>query len=663
MDSPSVQPSEHSPTSSADASREPSVLGRIESPRDLRSLTSAELTRLAAEIRGEIIKVTHVNGGHLGAPLGVVELTLALHTVYDFSRDRLIWDVGHQIYPHKLITGRRAMFPTLRTFGGLSGFPSKHESPYDLTITGHAGTSISAALGLARGAALLGEERRAVCVIGDASLGSGVAFEALNDAGHLKHNMLVILNDNGMSISRSVGALSRYLSRVRMSPRYESVKHEIHQLIGSIPFIGERIEHGLEGLVQTAKNILVPGHVFEELGYRYYGPHDGHDLDFLIETLRSLQDVPGLKLLHLITEKGRGLPGADKSATGFHGVNKGAPIPTNGFVRMEDLNAGQRCVMEKAQTASSAKVATFAKVFGDTLIEMAERDRTVAALTAAMPDGTGLLGFQKKFPERFFDTGITEQHLLAMASGLAIAGMKPVAAIYSTFLQRGYDQVFQEILLQGNHVVLCLSHGGLVGEDGPTHHGVFDIAFLRAMPGITLLSPRDGAEFRAMLEFAMAWRKPIAIRYPKGGCGAVDRKVEPLRLGRPEVLADGSDGALIGYGPMAETALQAAELLARDGLKFSVLNARFAKPLDEEYYAELSRRMPLLVTIEDHSASGGFGSAVLESLARNGDASKVRVVGVPDRFIEHGSSPELFELVGLTPELIAARAREMLARV
>ncbi|MFO0981559.1 MAG: 1-deoxy-D-xylulose-5-phosphate synthase [Planctomycetota bacterium] len=638
------------------------MLSRIDSPADLRALALPELERLAAEIRGEIIKVTHVNGGHLGAPLGVVELAIALHYVYDFSTDRLVWDVGHQIYPHKLLTGRKAMFPTLRTFGGLSGFPSTKESSYDLFTTGHAGTSISAGLGLARGAALLEEDRRVVSVIGDASLGSGVAFEALNDAGHTKRNMLVILNDNGMSISHTVGALAKYLSRVRMSPRYENVKREIHHLIESIPFIGERLDRGIEGAIDTVKNILVPGHVFEALGHRYYGPHDGHDLEFLIETLRSLKDVPGLKLLHLITQKGRGLPGAEQSSTGFHGVNKGAVIPKNGFVRMEDLSDHQRCAIEKAQTTSGGKAIGFANVFSDTIVQLAEQDRRVVAITAAMPDGTGLLPFQKKFPDRFFDTGITEQHAVALASGLAVAGIKPFVAIYSTFLQRAYDQVFQEVALQGNHVIFCLSHGGLVGEDGPTHHGLFDIAFLRALPNLVLLSPRDGAELRAMLQFALGLNGPVAIRYPKGGCGVADRAVVPLELGQPEVLQDGPDGALVGYGPMAEVAMVTAELLARDGLAFTVVNARFAKPLDQTFYATLSRRVPLLVTLEDAAQRGGFGSAVLESLAEDGDAGKVRVIGVPDRFIEHGSNQELLDVVGMTPEKIVLRVKQWLAR-
>ncbi|MEW6743751.1 MAG: 1-deoxy-D-xylulose-5-phosphate synthase [Planctomycetota bacterium] len=636
------------------------ILAQVSSPPDLRRLSLAELRELAEDIRAEIIKTVHVNGGHLGAPLGVVELTIALHYVFDFREDRLIFDVGHQCYPHKLLTGRKALFPTLRTFGGLSGFPSKHESEYDPMTSGHAGTSLSMGLGLARGFELLGENKRVVCVIGDASLGAGIAFEALNDAGQFKRNMLVILNDNAMSISRTVGALSRYLSKIRTAPLYTNAKREIQHLISSIPIIGGRVERGIEQLLETLKNIAVPGHVFEELGYHYYGPHDGHDLSFLINTLNDLKDVQGLKMLHLITRKGQGLEEARTDPTALHGVSAGARFPESSPVGLQDLDEGQRCVVEKLQ--AEGKTASFCTAFEQVIEELGAEDERIVTITAAMPDGTGLAGYARTFPKRFFDVGITEQHAVAMASGLSLAGLKPVVCIYTTFLQRAFDQVFQEVALQGNPVVFVQSHGGLAGEDGATHHGLFDIPFLRALPGVVLLSPRDGAELKAMLRFAIKAGGPVFIRYPKASCVTLERAVAPLELGRPEVLRTGPDVALIGYGIMTQTALEAADRLSEQGVACGVVDARFAKPLDGEFYANLARGVRLLVTLEEGALQGGFGSAVLEALSERGVSREVLRLGIPDTFVEHGERSQLLDLVGLSAAEVCSSVMGRLRR-
>ena len=594
------------------------------------------------------------NGGHLGSSMGVVELTVALHRVYDFPHDRLFLDTGHQCYPHKLVTGRFDRFATLRQKGGMSGFPNKDESPFDLMTSGHAGTAISMALGACLGDALAGEKRRTVAVVGDASIVAGMSLEALNNAGHLDRDLLIILNDNEQSIGRTVGALSRVLSKVRLSKLYTGARHAVERieaLLSRIPRIGERVEKSVHELADHLKHVIAPGQVLDALGFRYYGIFDGHDLDGMHEVLRAMHAQPGMKLLHVLTVKGKGVKGCESDPLALHGAK-----PGDAFV----LEGDAACKVDKIPATpppSAAKKGApkveFARCFGEEILREAERDPRICAITAGMPDGTGLRPFSERFPERFFNVGIAEQHGVAFAAGLTIGGRRPVCAIYSTFLQRGYDQVFQEVALQRNPVLFVLSHAGLAGDDGPTHHGLFDLAFLRALPGITLLSPRDGAELQEMVRFALALEGPAAIRYPKAQTAAPGRAVAPIELGRAELLREGDEVALVGYGPMSETALEAAALLEAQGRSCTVVNARFARPLDERMLSGLLRDHRLVVTLEEAALNGGFGAAVLELAARHDGApgvahARVWPMGVPDRFIEHGARAELLHDLGLT---------------
>jgi 1-deoxy-D-xylulose-5-phosphate synthase len=587
--------------------------------------------------------------------MGVVELTVALHRTYDFPHDRLFLDTGHQGYPHKLLTGRFDRFHTLRQKGGISGFPNKDESPYDAMTSGHAGTAISMALGACLGDALAGEKRRTVAMVGDASIVSGMSLEALNSAGHLDRDLLIILNDNEQSIGKTVGSLSRVLSKVRLSRPYTAAMRAAEKLehfVARIPRIGERFDKTVHAIADHLKHVIVPGQVLDALGFRYFGIFDGHDLGGMLEVLEAMRAQPGMKLLHVLTVKGKGVKGCEEDPLALHGAK-----PGDSFV----LEGDSACKVDKVPAAAAAKKGPpkyeFAKCFAEAIVREAEADARVCAITAGMPDGTGLKPFAEKFPDRFFNVGIAEQHGIAFASGLTIGGRRPVCAIYSTFLQRGYDQVFQEVALQRNPVVLVMSHGGLAGDDGATHHGLFDIAFLRTIPGITLMSPRDGAELQEMVRFALAHPGPVAIRYPKAQTAAPGRSVAPIELGRAERLRAGDDVALIGYGPMSETALEAAELLEAQGCSCTVVNARFARPLDHALFDALLERQRLVVTIEEAALAGGFGSAVLEHAARHeaGQAgaheparARVLTLGVPDRFIEHGSRAELLADLGLT---------------
>ena len=635
------------------------ILESIRSPADLKRLPAAELPALCTEIRRTILDTVTKNGGHLGSSMGVVELTVALHRVYDFPHDRLFLDTGHQGYPHKLLTGRFDRFHTLRQKGGISGFPNKDESPFDAMTSGHAGTAISMALGACLGDALAPPsehgKRRVVAMVGDASIVSGMSLEALNSAGHLDRDLLIILNDNEQSIGKTVGSLSRVLSKVRLSRPYTAAMRAAEKLehfVAKIPRIGERFDKTVHAIADHLKHVIVPGQVLDALGFRYFGIFDGHDLGGMISVLEAMRAQPGMKLLHVLTVKGKGVKGCEEDPLALHGAK-----PGDSFV----LEGESACKVDKVPAATPAKKGPpkyeFAKCFSEAIVREAENDPRVCAITAGMPDGTGLKPFAEKFPDRFFNVGIAEQHGIAFASGLTIGGRRPVCAIYSTFLQRGYDQVFQEVALQHNPVVLVMSHGGLAGDDGATHHGLFDIAFLRAIPGITLMSPRDGSELQEMVRFALAHPGPIAIRYPKAQTAAPGRAVAPIELGRAERLRAGDDVALVGYGPMSETALEAAALLDAQGCSCTVVNARFARPLDHALLDALLERHRLVVTIEEAALAGGFGSAVLEHAARREagqtaghDAARARVLtlGVPDRFIEHGSRAELLAELGLT---------------
>ena len=615
------------------------LLDSVEYPEDLKKLKLADLPKLAAEIREFIVDVVSKNPGHLSSNLGVVELTIALHYCFDFKRDKIVWDVGHQAYVHKILTGRRSKFPTLRQYKGLSGFPDKNESLYDPFTCGHSGNAISAALGVSCADAILGYKRSVVAVVGDGAIGAGMSLEALNHAGDLKKNLLVVLNDNEMSISNTVGAFSKYLNKIRTTPLYADIKKEIHNLLNVLPVFGKPVGKTLEHVVELLRRGVIPGQIFEDLGINYFGPIDGHNFQILIETLNDIKHLEGPVLLHVITEKGRGFEPACQNPTQYHSAGK-----------------FEMCDGKILKTANEPKKISYTKVFGDTLIELAKADHKVVGITAAMPDGTGIAPFGKKFPDRFYDVGICEQHAVGLANGLSAGGLKPVVAIYSTFLQRAYDQVFHDICLQRNGVVFALDRAGIVGNDGPTHNGVFDIAYLRNLPEIILMAPKDGNELKTMLKIALDSGRAVAIRYPKDDCP--DKEMSPqyktIEIGKAEVLREGADGVLLAYGAMVYRCLHAAEKLGEKGIEVTVVNARFAKPLDKALILDLVRNHKLIVTVEDHALMGGFGSAVLELVSEEReDAGKIVRMGIPDRFMEHGPRNLILKNIGLDEDGIA----------
>ncbi|MBL8732449.1 MAG: 1-deoxy-D-xylulose-5-phosphate synthase [Planctomycetes bacterium] len=632
------------------------LFDQVNNPDDLKKIPREQLTALCAELRRVILDTVSITGGHLGSGMGVVELTVALHYVFDFADDRLVWDVGHQCYPHKLLTERKERFHTLRQKGGLSGFSNKWESNYDAYLMGHAGTAASAALGIAMGDRMQGRQRHAVAVVGDAAMGCGVAFEALNHAGSLEHErLLVILNDNRWSIAKTVGALSRYLNKLRAGPFYQRAKDTMHALIQSIPLVGKDLDQRLGDAVDMLKNMVSPGHLFEALGFRYFGPVDGHDVGQVLEALESIKKLDGVVLLHVLTEKGKGVPGSEDRYDRAHAAK---PQPVK---KKAEKVPVEPCVLQPVVPLQKPG-RTWTEWFGDGLRTLAKKDPRLIAITAAMPDGTGLMEFRDEFPERFVDAGIAEQHAVALASGLATSGMRPVCAIYSTFLQRGYDQVFQEVILQRLPVVFAMDRAGLVGEDGATHNGLYDIAYLRCMPGLVLMAPKDGVELHEMLAFSLTLDTPSGIRYPRGNAPAPNELLgwhgrhQPLQLGRMEVLREGQDGAVLAYGHMVQTALEAAALLDKRGVHIEVVNARFCKPLDEQGVLALCDRHDRVVTLEDHVRVGGFGSAVLECLAANGPVrAQVQVMGVPDEILDHMSRHQILEHCGLTAAHVAER--------
>jgi 1-deoxy-D-xylulose-5-phosphate synthase len=619
------------------------ILPNINSPADLQNLTWEELDRLAAEIRGEITAVVARNGGHLSSNLGVVELTIALHRSYDFSKDKLVLDVGHQGYTHKLLTGRRADFATLRTDGGLSGFPSPRESPWDIFVEGHAGAALSQALGLVLGRDIKGSGENVVALIGDGSLSTGMALEAINNAGHLGKRFLVVLNDNSMSISRSVGAISNYLNAIRVGPTYNELKQDIRALLHRIPKVGPAMETAMAEIRDSIRRAIMPGQMFEEMGFAYFGPYEGHNIELLCEMFSELGQLPLDKpiMVHVLTEKGRGFRPAEEDPTHFHSA---APFRQhNGKVEA---------------AAEGMNLPTYTRVFAETLAELGAKNDRVVAVTAAMPDGTGTNLFRERFPERFFDVGICEQHAVGIASGLARQGLLPVVAIYSTFLQRAYDQLFHEITLQELPSVFCLDRAGLVGADGPTHHGVYDVAYTRLFPGMVVMAPADATELKMMLEFAVGLERAVAIRYPRTAiidsvAGAEHR---PVALGKSVTLKEGGDATILAYGVTAAAALEAARFLGEAGIDAAVVNARFAKPLDTDAILAAARRGPI-VTVEEHSLVGGFGSAVLEMLSEHSARARVARIGIPDRFIEHGSRARLLASVSLNAAGIAEAVR------
>ncbi len=620
------------------------ILDTIHSPQDLKKLSIAQLETLAGEIRTIICDVISENGGHLAPSLGVVELTVALHAAMDCPKDKIIWDVGHQSYAHKILTDRRENFRTIRTEGGLSGFPRITESEYDAFGTGHASTAISAALGLATARDLRGSREKIIAVVGDGSMTGGLAFEGLNNAGAAKRDLLVILNDNKMSISTNVGALPKYLTDVISDQTYNKLKKDIWNLTGYIPVVGKSTRIILNRLERSLKTLIVPGSWFENLGFRYFGPVDGHDIAHLMPLLMQLKTFRGPLLLHVYTTKGKGYEFAEKDAVKFHGISA--------FER------------ETGKTKSNSGRLSYSAIFGETICEIARKDKAVCAVTAAMTDATGLGPFAEEFPDRFFDVGIAEGHAVTFAAGMARGGLKPFVTIYSSFLQRSYDNIIHDVALQNLPVVFCLDRAGVVGEDGPTHHGVFDISYLRQIPNMTVMAPRDENEFRDMLHFAAEYSNgPVSIRYPRGSGTALKlrKTVKPIEPGKSETLLVGDQAAILAVGEMVPVAFEAAKRLMQEGISVTVINMRFIKPLDTAVLDEiLSGRMPIF-TIEENIRAGGFGSGIIEYCAEKGLQPHVTVIGFPDEFIDHSERSRLLARYGLDVESVVSAVKKVVA--
>ncbi len=615
-------------------------LPKIDSPADLKKVPREELPLVAEELRDYLISVVSKVGGHLASSLGAVELTIALHYTFDTPQDKIVWDVGHQAYGHKVLTGRRDRLPTIRQYGGLSGFPVRDESPYDTFNVAHAGTAISGALGMAVARDLRGEDFHVVAVVGDAGLTVGLELEGINNLGTLQKKLLVIVNDNEMSISPNVGAIAGYLNRIVHGQAYHRIKEEVEKMMLAVPRVGPRLLRMSKDVVESAKTILIPGLVFEELGFDYVGPVNGHSLDELLTALNKVKDNPRPTLLHVVTQKGKGYPHAEQLPIKYHGVTQ------------FDVATG---AMHKAP----AKAPSYTSVFGKAMCEIAEKDSRVTAVTAAMSEGTGLVEFSKRFPTRFFDVGIAEQHAVTFACGLACEGMRPVVAIYSTFLQRAYDQIIHDVCLMRAPVTFALDRAGIVGQDGPTHHGLYDLAYLTALPGMLVMAPKDENELRHMLWTAVNSGVPAAVRYPRGnGMGTpLEPEFRKLETGKGEILREGRDFAILALGSMVYPALEAAEKLAAAGMDATVINARFAKPLDEDLICCLAAEKPFLVTLEEGTEAGGFGTLVAALLqSRRIPASLLRIA-VPDRIIPHGAPDLLHAKYGLDADGIAERIR------
>jgi 1-deoxy-D-xylulose-5-phosphate synthase len=619
------------------------LLSTISNPQDLRKLSPELLDQLAREIREKIIATVSKTGGHLAPSLGVVELTIALHYVFNTPKDKIVWDVGHQAYAHKLLTGRQERFHTLRQYGGISGFPKRSESPYDSFDTGHSSTSVSGALGMACGRCLHRECNRVIAVIGDGALTAGMAFEGLNNAGDLHKNLIVVFNDNGMSIAPNVGALSSFFSRKLTGRTMVFLKKQVEFLLRSFPGIGEDLLAWAKKSEEAMKGFFTPGMLFEALKFNYLGPVKGHRLDHLIETLQNVRNLDGPVLVHVLTVKGKGYRPAETDPTGFHGLGKFDP----------DTGVAQKSVSE---------VPSYTQVFGDTLVRLAQENKNIAAITAAMPDGTGLVEFRSRFPDRFFDVGICEQHAVTFSAGLALEGMRPVATIYSTFLQRAYDQVLHDVCLQDLPVVFAMDRGGIVGEDGETHQGLFDLSYLRSLPNMVLMAPKDEDELRHMLYTAVEHPGPIALRYPRGQGEGVDfsPKLHRVPIGKAEVVREGEDLLILAIGASVYPSLKAADELEKQGYQATVVNARFVKPLDESLILNLAARRGRVLTVEENVLHGGFGSAVAELLLDRGLLVPVKRLGIPDVFVEHGAPSILREKYGLDAKGIAQSALELL---
>lgn len=619
------------------------LLEQIQSPTDLKGLSVDQLPTLAQEIRDFLIESLSKTGGHLASNLGVVELTLALHYLFDSPKDKILWDVGHQAYVHKMLTGRRELFPTLRQYKGLCGFPKMRESEHDVWETGHSSTSLSGAMGMAVARDLLDQDNQVIAVIGDGALTGGMALEALNHIGEQQKNLIVILNDNEMSISPNVGALHNYLGRLRTHRDYHKLKDEVENLLEKIPVAGLSVKKSLERLKDSLKYLLVEGVLFEKFGLTYLGPVDGHKMDDLLESLRQAKETDGPILVHVITRKGQGYQPAEKDSVNYHGV-------------------GTYKIESGAFQKKSGGAPAYPAVFGDTMIELAKKDSRLVAITPAMLSGSKLEKFAEQFPDRCFDVGIAEQHATTFAAGLATQGIKPVLAIYSTFLQRGYDQLVHDVCRQKLNVVLAIDRAGFVGEDGETHQGIYDIGFMRNQPNVVIMMAKDENEFRHMLYTATQYNEgPVALRFSKGSAVGVplDEDFQLLPIGKAEQVRAGDDLAIVAFGTMVQTSMQAAEILAQQGIEARVINARFAKPLDEELLKSLAEEGLPIVTVEEGALAAGFGSAVLEFFEQQGLLVPVKRIGIPDVYVEHGSLQDQLEEVGLTPQGVAEQILQM----
>jgi 1-deoxy-D-xylulose-5-phosphate synthase len=618
------------------------ILPLVNSPSDLKRLSPKELEQLASELRQYVVEVVSKTGGHLAPSLGAIELTIALHYCFEAPRDKIVWDVGHQAYGHKVITGRRDQLPTIRQYKGLSGFVSPAESPYDAFGVAHASTSIAAAMGMAVARDTAGEDYHVVTVTGDGAMTGGLAYEGLNNAGHSGRDILVILNDNEMSISPNVGAISQYLTSITSSRHYIRLKEEVRHMLKKVP-LGEPAGELARRMERSLKDVVVPGGLFQALGFHYYGPIDGHNLPELISVLSNLKAVKGPRLLHVITKKGKGLPYAEANSCVYHGVT--AFDPASGTMA----------------ASGKATAPDYCKVFAEGLSRLAAENERIVAITAAMADGTGLVKFGEKYPSRFFDVGIAEAYGVTFAGGLAISGMRPVAAIYSTFLQRAYDQIIHDVGVQGLPVTFCLDRAGLVGADGPTHHGVFDLSYLRAVPNFVIAAPKDGDELCDLLKTAVEQEvHPFAIRYPKRSSRrfTADRPFRAIPIGSWESLHEGRDACLLAVGSMVEAAETVREELLREGIDVAVVNCRFVKPLDGAMLRELVARYPVLVTLEENTLRGGFGDGVYEYLQESGlQVGTLRHIGLPDRFVTHGSMSQILDEVGLSAQALVPRVR------
>ena len=625
------------------------LITKIKSPDDLKALPVEELNKLSEELREIIVERVSINGGHLASNLGTIELTLALHYVFNSPVDKIVWDVGHQSYTHKLITGRYEKFETIRKYKGISGFPKIDESVHDAFGTGHSSTSISAALGIIEARDKKNETFKVLAVIGDGAMTSGLAFEGLNHAGHLKKDLIVVLNDNEMSISKNVGALSAYLNRILTGDLYQRFKKQTKSFLEGIPKVGGQVTKIALKAEETLKGLFLPGILFEELGINYVGPIDGHDIKLLIETFRNIKNSTEPTLVHVITKKGKGYEFSEKDPCIFHGVG---PFE-----------------IETGYSVSDKDALSYSEIFGRAITELAANDKRVIAISAAMREGTGLECFAKKFPDRFYDVGIAEPHAVTFAAGLAVQGLRPVVAIYSTFLQRGYDEIIHDVCLQNLPVVFAIDRAGIVGEDGPTHQGVFDISYLRHIPNLTVMASKDDLELKAMLELALKHNGPSAIRYPRGKVisnfipnksGQISNS--ELEMGKAEILKEGSDMALIAIGNVVHPALGAAERLEKEGIKASVINARFIKPLDKELILKIASKTKRIITIEENMIAGGFGSAVLEYLnSMDIPDIKIKILGIPDEFVEQGSQAILRKKYGIDEEGIYQSCKAFLS--